>query len=346
MNAVLKRVEVGKISRTLQTRLAFAQFKVDHGLEDLPFDTIEPRMKELQDTIDHSSSSSSSSSSDFLSPGSSSPYKRDRSFYKTQRCLVECLGKGSTIFSDQLQTMNIVRSSPSFRKRHGNLSVEDGNYRVYSWKRHCSSPLLSHITPVPSRNQVLSSPVMSRKHHHQNYFMTDSGPAIPSRLADSCRRNIVYNSRVDENDKEEGDLPLHPSDFRSSPPPLPCTPQPRHCNDILNCHRDLHAEKRGKNSGKDACSLNHHHHSFSTSPLFQRTPAPTHHPPSTPPPPTPTLPSSVMSTSRGTCDIFSSDTGPHTPLQAFDFSDFVNITPSPSRSSWAVSPRIIISRKT
>ncbi|POS84301.1 hypothetical protein EPUL_005309 [Erysiphe pulchra] len=314
VNAVLKRVEVGKISRKLQTRLAFAQFKVEHGLEDLPFDTIEPRMKELQDVNDHSSSNS-----DTISFGSS-PYEVD----KNRRCFMGSSGKGSAVFSDQFEIMNI-RGSSSHGKRHCNLSFEDCSYKVCSWKRHCSSPLISRITPAQGRNQALSSPVMGHKHHH---FMSDSWPSLPL-FAEPCRKSFIMrcDRYMVETDKEEDELPPHPSDFKSSPP-SPCTPSTRHFNDNLNCRRYQNAEKPRKDGGHDAQSLFKH---LSMSPSLRKTPGAIRHLPSTPPPRTPTPPSSVMSTIRGTCDIFSSETDPHTPLQAFDFSDFVNITPSPSR---------------
>ena len=48
VDAVLKRAEVGKIGRTLKTRLAFAQFKVMRGWEDLSIDAIEPKVQELR----------------------------------------------------------------------------------------------------------------------------------------------------------------------------------------------------------------------------------------------------------------------------------------------------------
>ncbi|EMR63487.1 putative nrm1-like protein [Eutypa lata UCREL1] len=43
---VLKRVEVSKIARRLQGRLALAQFKTKHGWEDLTLDTLEPKLEE------------------------------------------------------------------------------------------------------------------------------------------------------------------------------------------------------------------------------------------------------------------------------------------------------------
>ncbi|RKF65602.1 putative cytochrome p450 52a12 [Erysiphe neolycopersici] len=366
VNAVLKRVEVGKISRTLQTRLAFAQFKVEHGLEDLPFDTIEPRMQELQDANDHlsgsscssrsSNSSSSSSSSDILSSGSSYG-ESGYSYENHRRCFVEALGKGSADFSDQLQLMNVIRGSSSHRKRHCNHNYEDCNYRVYScWKRHCSSPLISHIVPpAQGCSQAMSSPAIMSHKHANIIITTDSGPRQllpppPLFVADSCRKNYIHKPCKAEIEMENNDelLPPHPSDFKSSPPlpPFspspPCTPLPRKCNDNLSCHRYQNVEKRGKESGNEVQSLLNH---LSVSPLFRKASAPIQYPPSTPPHGAAILPSSVVSTTRQTCDMLSSDTDPHTPLQAFDFSDFVNITPSPSRSSWAVTPQTVIRGK-
>jgi hypothetical protein len=61
------------------------------------------------------------------------------------------------------------------------------------------------------------------------------------------------------------------------------------------------------------------------------------HPPSTPPPRNMALPSSMMTTPGGG-GLLSGFGGPNTPSQAFDFADFVNITPSPAQNAWPKTP--------
>jgi hypothetical protein len=45
-----------------------------------------------------------------------------------------------------------------------------------------------------------------------------------------------------------------------------------------------------------------------------------------------------MMTTPGGTGLISSFGGPNTPSQAFDFADFVNITPSPAQTAWPKTP--------
>jgi hypothetical protein len=59
---------------------------------------------------------------------------------------------------------------------------------------------------------------------------------------------------------------------------------------------------------------------------------------STPPQRNMALPSSMMTTPGGGAGLLSSFGNPQTPGQQFDFSDFVNITPSPGQRAWPKTP--------
>lgn len=282
-NAVLKRVAVGKISRILKTRLAFAQFKVAHGLEDLPFDTIEPRMEELQ-------------GSENLSDASS---EGDNSCTKT-RCAVEVTNNEPLVCSSLHQLMQY---NSGYRKRCRHHSFDDSDHHKFSWEKHYSSPPRHHLTPYPSRYHALSSPIMARKHRN---FTTDSGPNLPLFANTCCKNGLDYRSAIElERDNQQ---PLFRVEFQSSPPHTP------------TCHR-------------------YYEHLIRPSPLSPSLPISTLTPlpPSTPPPQLPTLPSSLMSSTRGTF-IFSGDGVSRTPSYGYDFSDFVNISPSPARLTWPVTP--------
>jgi len=130
---------------------------------------------------------------------------------------------------------------------------------------------------------------------------------------------------------EENSLPAHSFNIQSSPPSTP--PPVRNRGSLGRRNKD----KNGK-SGEEGADLLLY---LATSPSpANPTSRARMQPPSTPPPKTHALPSSMMTTPGGGSGLLSVFGGPNTPSQAFDFSDFVNITPSPAQRAWNKTPRM------
>lgn len=313
-----------KMARKLRNRLALAHFKAKKGWEDLNLDLIEPRIdEELRRKRPLSSgdvqSDSSSSLSDFhypRGPPGSSPFKE-------------------MIFSDAI---HLSSSSSGHRKRMHHSSFQHPSSRAFSRKRVCSSPTASRSFSSTQNawndcHPIQSSPIKPRKHSN---FTTTAGPDISLFRGRSdisgVRHTINYMVGSDD---EDDLLPAHSfkmdsMEIRSSPPR---TPPPGRSRASFG-HRSIGKNSHGR-SGEEGADLL----------LYLATsPSPAHptgksrmHPPMTPPPRNNHLPSSMMTTPGGTA-LLSAFGGPNTPSQAFDFADFVNITPSPAQSAWPKTP--------
>ena len=242
----------------------------------------------------------------------------------------------ATLFSDQIGSGS--RSSGR-RKRTCHNSFEYPSSYSSSRKRYRSSP--SSIVPPSSHSShsswkdnhqlAQSSPIKPRKHPN---FTTSSGPNLSffQRSSDTLPEGIhAINYAAASDDEDE--LPAHSFNVRSA---TPRTPPP--VRNRGNAGRRI-KDKNGK-SGEEGADLL----------LFLATsPSPANpsararmQPPSTPPPKNKdmNLPSSMMTTPGGG-GLLSVFGGPNTPSQAFDFADFVNITPSPGQRAWPKTPRTI-----
>ncbi|KAB5542643.1 hypothetical protein GE09DRAFT_1205616 [Coniochaeta sp. 2T2.1] len=341
---VLKRAEISKMAWRLQNRLALAQFKTKHGWEDLTLDTIEPKVEEeirrrriLEgDTM----SDSSSSASDLPYPSRtlmSSPLK-------------------APFFSDAIGSSN---GSTGHRKRTYMASFDNNTLSSPS-KRFKASPTAhrsfttGHTSWKDHHQLAQSSPIKPRRQQH---FTTSAGPdvslfagakALTSRI--SAHPNYAAAS-----DDEDDLLPAHSfqaSNARGSPPSTP--PMRNRSLRRLNNNSNKNNKSGGTTNtntsnpktgeeGADlllylAASPSPANPSGTTRP--SNIGAANHRgmePPSTPPPKTPktgnsrtlALPSSMMTTPGGG-NLFN----PNTPNVAFDFSDFVHMTPSPAQKPW------------
>ncbi|KAI0550953.1 hypothetical protein F4679DRAFT_540950 [Xylaria curta] len=302
---VLKRVEVSKIARRLQGRLALAQFKTKHGWEDLTLDTIEPKLEEerRRRICDGDVMSDSSSSTGEL------PYPT--------RTLMSSPLK-APLFSDAVTSSS---GSSGHRKRTYTASFDIT--MSSPTKRYRTSPTLHksfHSNNHSWRKQhqlIQSSPIKPRRQH----FTTSTGPDVS--FFQGTRRPSVdlaspnFAAPADEDDDL---LPLHSFQVDRSSPPR--TPPMRSRN--LRRGRDARGAVNGKSEeGADLLMY------LATSPSPAMTSRTGMEPPSTPPPRKDmALPSSMMTTPGGG-NLF-----PSTPGQPFDFSDFVNITPSPAQKPW------------
>ncbi|CAG8954207.1 hypothetical protein HYFRA_00005827 [Hymenoscyphus fraxineus] len=318
VDKVLRRAEMGKIGRKLKTRLALAQYKANRGWEDLTLDTIEPRVDEELRLR------RPTSSGDLLSDSSSSTGSELR--YPSARHLMSSPLKSSALISDDVRSRSASGGSYGPRKRSYHNTFDLPSSSSGSRKRLRSSPVVgrpfnsSHTSWRDQHQLTQSSPIKPRKHTH---FTTSSGPNISFHMRDDFSTNFAAISDDEEN------LPAHSFNINSSPPATP--PPMRNRSSLGRRIKD----KNGK-SGEEGADLLLY---LATSP----SPAvPSNRsrmqPPSTPPPKNSPLPSSMMTTPGGS-GILSLFGGPNTPSQPFDFSDFVNITPSPAQKPWNKTPR-------
>lgn len=308
------------MARKLQNRLALAQFKTKRGWEDLDLDTIEPKF-EAENRIRPSSSgdmlSDSSSNSDFQYP----------------RALVSSSPLKGPVFSDAIGSGS---SSGGPRKRHYHVEFQHpGGSSNGSRKRFRSSPTLSNRKPnwKGQHNLPQSSPTRPRK---QNTF-TRPGPNVsffPDSEDPHCEPPSPPNFAA-VSDDEDNMLPMHSFQFpashhqRSHSPPR--TPPPMRNRATLGARRRSpgrgHRSNKSVGSGKEEGADLLLYLATSPSPANPLTRSRVEmHPPSTPPSRSLALPSSMMTTPGGGAGFF-----PNTPSQNFDFSDFVNITPSPAQ---------------
>jgi hypothetical protein len=313
------------MARKLQNRLALAHFKAKKGWEDLTLDIIEPKIdEELR-------RKRPSSSGDVLSDSSSSA-----SDFQYSRGLLSSSPLKAPIFSD---TINSSSSSSSHRKRTYHSSFQHPSSNSSSRKRYRFSPTAgraidaSHTAWKDQHQLAQSSPIRPRKYSH---FTTSAGPDISlfrgtSNLpGDNHTQNFMAGS-----DDEDDMLPMHSfkmtsMNMGSSPPRTPPPGRGRATSGRNNTFKN----NNGK-SGQEGADLLLY---LATSPSpANPTGKSRMYPPSTPPPRNMALPSSMMTTPGGG-GLMSGFGGPNTPSQAFDFADFVNITPSPAQNAWPKTP--------
>ncbi|KAH7349574.1 hypothetical protein B0T11DRAFT_289477 [Plectosphaerella cucumerina] len=313
VDKVLRRAEVSKIARKLQNRLALAQFKTKHGWEDLTLDIIEPkfeeelRRKRVGDGDVLSDSSSSTSDLPYPARGlRSSPLKAP--------LFSDAIGSsnGSTGHRKRTFTNALDNNASSPSKRLRSSPTTHKSLQGHSWKG--------------AHQLAQSSPIKPRRQQH---FTTSTGPDVS--LYQSTR-NLVSDLNSPNlgvmSDDEDDLLPTHSfpaSHVRSSPPMTP----PMRSRALSG--RQIKTEKppQGGKTGEEGADLLLYL-AASPSPAVPSTRT-RMEPPSTPPPKNTRdfgLPSSHMTTPGGG-NLF-----PQTPGQGFDFSDFVNITPSPAQKAW------------
>ncbi|KAI1370999.1 hypothetical protein F4677DRAFT_323650 [Hypoxylon crocopeplum] len=310
---VLKRVEVSKIARRLQGRLALAQFKTKHGWEDLTLDTIEPRVEEeirRKRLIDGDVLSDSSSSTSEL------PYPSSRTLMSSPL--------KAPLFSDAIGSSN---GSTGHRKRTYNMASFDMTMSSPT-KRFRASPTAhksfnpSHTSWRGHRQLTQSSPIKPRRQQH---FTTSTGPDV-SFFQGSRRPSVDFTSPnfAAHSDDDDDLLPAHSFSVHHNHSP-PRTPPMR--NRAINRRSKDKSTANGQKSGEEGADLLLYL-AASPSPAVHSTKT-RMEPPSTPPPKKDlALPSSMMTTPGGG-NLF-----PTTPGQPFDISDFVNITPSPAQKPW------------
>lgn len=288
--------------------MALAQFKTKHGWEDLTLDTIEPKVEEERRRR-------RLFEADVLSDSSSSTSELP---YPSRALMSSPLKASGALFSDSIGSSGGGR--PGHRKRSYMGSADSDaqspskRYRM-SPSAHKSFPS-GHATWKDMHQLAQSSPIKPRRQQH---FTTQAGPNL------SFLTSPTFHMQSDDDDDL---LPLHSfnAPHRSSPPrtpPMRSRPlNTRRSRDkLLPISDDPELPKTGE-EGADLLLY------LAASPSPAVGARSRMEPPSTPPQRNAGLPSSAMVTPGG------SNMFPNTPGQGFDFSDFVNITPSPAQKPW------------
>ncbi|KAH8887079.1 hypothetical protein GQ53DRAFT_332661 [Thozetella sp. PMI_491] len=319
---VLKRVEVSKMARRIQNRLALAQFKTKHGWEDLTLDSIEPKFEEelRRKRI---------SEGDVLSDSSSSASELP---YPTRTLMSSPLK--AALFSDAIGSGSGHRKRTYLASFDNSLSSPSKRFRASPTNNHRS--FSGAISSWKESHQLAqSSPIKPRRQQH---FTTSTGPNVSffagtGHIGDSLT-SPNYAAHSDEDDDL---LPAHSfqaTNVRSSPPSTP----PMRLRDAVRPKDSAPAVASENKTGEEGADLLLY---LAASPSPATRPKNRMEPPSTPPPRNKlALPSSMMTTPGG------GNPFPNTPGLAFDFSDFVHMTPSPAQKPWKTPVALGASGKT
>ncbi|PSR92341.1 hypothetical protein BD289DRAFT_481090 [Coniella lustricola] len=319
---VLKRAEVGKMARRLQSRLALAQFKTKRGWEDLSLDVIEPKYEE--ELRQHKAairrkrladgeilSDSSSSASDLPYPTRalmSSPLKAPL-FSDAIGSSSGSSGRGKRTYLASFENDLNMSSSPAKRYRLSPTAHKSfpGHHVSWSDTRHS----LNHPSPNKPRRQP--------------HFKTSTGPDV-SLFPSTTRleRSMTAVNYTARNEEDHDLLPTHSFQLagaRSSPPTTP-----------VMGNRRLGDRGADKNNAK----LEPRDEGAELLLFMKSSPTPAGLPPrsqmeapSTPPPKHLGFTPQAMATPNLDNPLF-----PHTPGQAFNFADYLNMTPSPAQKTW------------
>jgi hypothetical protein len=311
------------MARALQNRLALANVKIKHGWENLSLDTIEPKIElELKRKRPGSSAGARSDTSSSVS---------DR-FYPIGG--VDSSPLTAPAFSDDLPQSGSSYGTQRKRVRHHNgqaqqypassshvrTKVKTSQVKATSWK---SSYRLPESSPVyHTRHARFAAHTPRLSFVSETSTVPDRSPSPPSETDDDDLPTLSYH--------RQGHL-------HSSPPRIPRTPSP----DLARSARlrskpfnNANGARAGEDSGADLLMFL----AASPSPAVpngsKSRPA---QPPSTPPPKSTPLPSSMMSTPGGGQSTYLGF-GATTPGMAFNFADYLNVTPSPAQAAWARTP--------
>ncbi|KAI9788202.1 MAG: hypothetical protein M1816_007054 [Peltula sp. TS41687] len=319
---ILYRSEVGKATRILQDRLAFASFKTKHGWENLDWDSVRRQPKVAYEL------------------------KRKRSGSSDRTILDLSSSDGS---EDEL-LLDRAQISPSCRKRPIKMANFPNSTAGIDRRKRARTTLMAAPRNQPSKREGTrqlsqSSPVYHRKHaqypvsHGRNLSFLSDGATIPD---EQSPPPLDDPTAISSDENIEG-LPTHSFPARSSQvyPTLPRTPPPTRARSTRFSHLEYPqaSTSRDLKTGEDAANALLY---LATSPSPAYPPIRAtgespmrarHVPPATPPSRNPVLPSSMMTTPIGAS--FMANFGvPATPVQNFNLADFVHITPSPAQVPW------------
>jgi hypothetical protein len=300
------------MARALQNSLALASFKAKRGWETLTLDSIEPKVEsELRRKRPRSNGDSSISSGDSDNPNDA------------RNAIFSSSPMTPAIFSDQLVTGSspILRRTQSFQAGKHNLGYARTSRKHNRSMSNAAASMSARRAWRGDQRQLHSSPLFPR----QNSALSRAQiPAISfnsdtSTIPDELPSPTFTNSGDDENE-----LPVHSFQVDSTAPDfpaLPRTPPP------TRTRGGRLKKANGAAQSEEGADLLLY---LATSPSPANPKARTRiAAPATPPQRNPALPSSMMTTPGGTLNFGLGN--PQTPSQLFDFTEFVNITPSPAQ---------------
>lgn len=318
---VMRRLQVSKMTRVLQDRLALANVKIQNGWENLSLDAIEPQVEQRLRR------KRPASSNDTISDTAST----------TSTHLHSSNGLASSPLTEPMFSDNLPGSSRIKRIRPAEVSSRyppsgavtgrrTRSFRQPSWKR---SHQLAESSPIkPTKHARFPS------HNMSHISFVSSGSTIPDETP---------SPEFSEDD--DADLPITSfsmtasTHITSSPPR---TPPPD--NRMRKSHNV--SWSRTPRHGEEGVDLLMYL-ATSPSPAVGAGRAKTMiQPPSTPPHKATPLPSSHMTPGTsghgflGFGPTTPGNFGPHTPGASFNFADFVTLTPSPAQPSWNRTPNI------
>lgn len=300
------------MTRKLQDRLALASYKTQHGLDKLSFTMVEAQFNSNVNTqrragssVVSSGSSSSSTSSDMI------PYSR--AFQSSPIT--------APVFSDDV-----------YPEDH-----QLGSRKKARFQAHYTAPTPTSSVPRSrnSRNVSQSSPVRTRRSRagmHPASSPLDTRFSSDFRTAHGPNLSFVStSSTISESPtfghSSENEAPMLPTAFHGSPPR---TPPPTRS-------RGARIQRDGTCNGDKGAADALMQLMTSPSPARGQKSASKMFPPSTPPSKNVDLPSSMLNTPGGGNQ--GNFTGFTTPgQQQFNFSDFVNVTPSPAQGAFNRTP--------
>lgn len=232
------------------------------------------------------------------------------------------------LFSDAVGSSN---GSTGHRKRTYYATFADASSSPS--KRFRASPTAhksfgAHASWKNSHQLARSSPIKPRRQQH---FTTSAGPDVSFFQQRLMSRELTSPNFAAPSDDDDDLLPVHSfnhANIRSSPPRTPPM-RSRTLGNRRGKGGDAGSGANGGKTGEEGADLLLYL-AASPSPAVRTSTRTRMDPPSTPPQKNSKmdLPSSMMMTPGGG-NLF-----PTTPSQAFDFADFVNITPSPAQKPW------------
>ncbi|KAH0551721.1 hypothetical protein GP486_007060 [Trichoglossum hirsutum] len=312
------------MGRLLKSRLALASFKAKNGWEHLPLKTVEPlaerefkrkRPRSSGETVSDSSSAVSEhhrvSGLGIKTPSAGHPLPDE--IYRH--------GNGLSHKKRAINKPSFQHPGPSgrARKRANSISstLPKSQASLATWK---SAHHLPQSSPVHHR-QYSQLPVS----HGANLSFVSEASTVPT---EAFSPSFAAPSDDEENDLRAHSFQPSSSQICSSPPRTPPPSRSRagrlrQANKSASTSQDPHTGKEGADlllylAGSPPSSIN----PVMKTRVFA---------PATPPSRNLALPSSMMTTPTG---LLGGLGAPSTPSQFFDFSDYVNITPSPGQPQW------------
>ncbi|KXS94011.1 hypothetical protein AC579_10237 [Pseudocercospora musae] len=315
---VMRRVQVSKMTRALQDRLALANVKIQNGWQDLSLDAIEPQIDERPRR------KRPASSNDTMSDTASTASSR----------LHSSVGLASSPITEPIFSDDLPRSGRSYR----NKRIKGSDVRPFA----ASGAATGRRTRGAANRQATwkkreglpeSSPIKQTKHAR----FPSGQPSHLSFISEGASTIADDDPPSPEfSEEDDADLPITSFSINastritSSPPKTPSPP--KHMKGI----HQVSWSRTPKTGGDDGADLLMYL-ATSPSPAVHASRAKTViQAPSTPPHKSTPLPSSHMT--PGTSGNGFLGFGPTTPGTAFNFADFVNVTPSPAQGPWNRTP--------